>query len=470
MAKKWTDSEFNVLSQEEIDELVKDPSWKKQYRAYLKRTGKKVDTQKFGSGEVLLQEELDQLLEAISSATPEDFIPIDRTRKIKIYDFKRPDKFSKDQIRLICMMYETFGRLCTTMLSAQLRMPVHVHVASVDQLTYEEFVRSIPTPTTLGIVNMDPLDGNAIIEIDPAITSAMIDRFAGGEGDYTAKNYHNQHEITDIESSIMEGVFVRMLGNMRESWVNVTDLRPRLGQIDTNPQFAQIVPPTDMIVLITMECKLGDVEGMINICLPFITIEPIIGKLSLQYWFSGKRRGKDHIPARLLEDVNVPVVARLHETSMTLRELMKLLQERGTIPINSKSIGKVLVDGTVVSYYTEGDKPSHRKQIALYSVNQIMEKTMSEKGNVQKTVGNLADVRLQVITELGRTTKTLSEISDFGEGTIIELDKMAGEPVDVFANNVLVAKGEVVVIDENYGIRLTDIIGWNEEDRTTIVE
>ena len=137
--------------------------------------------------EVLSQNEIDQLLSAINAGDTEteDFKPAADIRKIKIYDFKRPDKFSKEQIRTVSIMHETFARLTTTALSANLRSMVHVHVASVDQLTYEEFIRSIPTPTTLAIINMDPLKGNAILEIDPAITFSIIDRLFGGTGEGT---------------------------------------------------------------------------------------------------------------------------------------------------------------------------------------------------------------------------------------------------------------------------------------------
>ncbi len=137
--------------------------------------------------EVLSQDEIDQLLTAISAGDTEteDFRPVNDTRKIKIYDFKRPDKFSKEQIRTVSIMHETFARLTTTALSAQLRSMAHVHVASVDQLTYEEFIRSIPTPTTLAVINMDPLKGNAILEIDPSVTFSIIDRLFGGTGQGT---------------------------------------------------------------------------------------------------------------------------------------------------------------------------------------------------------------------------------------------------------------------------------------------
>jgi len=276
--------------------------------------------------EVLSQEEIDQLLTAINAGDtePEDLRPAADTRKIKIYDFKRPDKFSKEQIRTISMMHDTFARLTTTSLSAQLRSMVHVHVASVDQLTYEEFIRSIPTPTTLAIINMDPLKGNAILEIDPAVTFSIIDRLFGGTGEGTKA----QHELTDIETSVMEGIIVRILGNMREAWTQVIDFRPRLGQIDTNPQFAQIVPPTDMVVLVTLETKVGDVEGMINFCIPYLTIEPIIGKLSTQFWFSTIHRGTTTENLNVLKDklatVDVPVVAEIGKINVPIREVLSL--------------------------------------------------------------------------------------------------------------------------------------------------
>ena len=277
--------------------------------------------------EILSQDEIDQLLMAISSGDTdtEDFRPATDTRKIKIYDFKRPDKFSKEQIRTVSIMHETFARLTTTSLSAQLRSMVHVHVASVDQLTYEEFIRSIPTPTTLAVINMDPLKGNAILEIDPAVTFSIIDRLFGGTGMGGAKV---QRDLTDIEQSVMEGIIVRILANMREAWTQVIDLRPRLGQIETNPQCAQIVPPSDMVILVTLETKVGEEEGMMNFCIPYITIEPIISKLSSQFWFSSVRRTSTTQYMGVLKDklstVDMDVVAEVGTINLSVRDVLSL--------------------------------------------------------------------------------------------------------------------------------------------------
>ena len=276
--------------------------------------------------ETLSQDEIDQLLTAISSGDidTEDVAPQQDPRKIKIYDFKRPDKFSKEQIRTVSIMHETFARLTTTSLSAQLRSLAQVHVASVDQLTYEEFIRSIPNPTTLAIINMDPLKGSAILEIDPAITFSIIDRLFGGQGEGAKVT----RDLTDIESSVMEGIIVRILGNMRDAWTQVIDLRPRLGNIETNPQFAQIVPPTEMVVLVTLETKVGEVEGMMNFCIPYLTIEPIIGKLSAQYMYSAIRRGTTTENLNTLRErlaqISVDVVAEVGRMELTMRDVLSL--------------------------------------------------------------------------------------------------------------------------------------------------
>jgi len=283
---------------------------------------------------VLSQEEIDNLLAAIQTGGIAEAkeVPVPGVevggpavkKNIKSYDFRRPDRFSKDQLRTLQMIHETFARLTTTFLSAQLRLITQIHVASVDQLTYEEFSRSIPSPTTLGIINMDPLKGNAILEIDPTLTFAMIDRLFGGKGE-TLKN---NRELTDIERSVVESIIVRILSNLREAWANVIDLRPRLGNIEVNPQFAQLVPPTDMVVLITFDTKIGEVEGMMNFCIPYVTIEPIMPKLSAQYWYSGIKKVMTKESLDLIKDtlgkVYLDVSVIVGSTTLTLRDVKNL--------------------------------------------------------------------------------------------------------------------------------------------------
>ena len=222
------------------------------------------------------------------------------------------------------MMHETFARQTTTTLSAQLRTLAHVHVATVEQLTYEEFIRSIPAPTTLALINMDPLPGSAVLEIDPSITFSIIDRLFGGKG----QSIKIQRELTDIEGSVMEGIIVKILANMREAWNTVIDLRPRLGTIETTPQFAQIVPPNDIVILVTLEVKVGDEEGMMNFCLPYVTVEPVVSKLSTQYWFTSVRRSSTTQHLAVLKEklaaVEVDVAAEVGSLDISVSDVLSL--------------------------------------------------------------------------------------------------------------------------------------------------
>jgi len=417
--------------------------------------------------EILSQDDIDRLISCIKYADDEErrgkvLTPVPQ-KKARIYDFKRPDKFSREQVRAFSMTHETFARLTTTSLSAQLRSMVHVHVASVDQLTYEEFIRSIPTPTTLAIINMDPLKGNAILEIDPAVTFAVIDSLCGGSGEGTK----SQHELTDIESSIMEAVVVRLLGNLREAWTAVVDLRPRLGELDTNPQFAQIVPPNEMVALVTLETKMGDVEGMMNLCVPYSTVESIIPNFSAAYRYGKKLDSKKNYTLSGMEDVPVKLTAELFRRNYPIKEILDwgIGAELKPVCRRDVSIGWLRLGGRRVwDFDILRDEKGFSKKINIIGVTE--DNPYGTEGGINMKDLNaanplvadaLSNAEITVSVELGTASKTVKEILEMGEGTIVELDKLAGEPVDVKANGVLIAKGDVVVIDENFGVRISEI-------------
>jgi flagellar motor switch protein FliM len=247
--------------------------------------------------------------------------------RIKAYDFRRPDKFSKEQIRTVQIIHETFARLATTTLSATMRAIVQVRVAMVDQMNYGEFIRSIPEPSTIAVFGMDPLRGMAVLEIDSSIAFPCIERLFGGAADGSGEETDPKRGLTDIELSVMEGVFLRLFGNLRESWAQVIDIRPRLSQIETNPLFAQIVPPSEMVILVSFEMKLGGTTGILNLCIPYLTIEPIISKLSAQYWYSTRRpASKESLKSILgrIEAFDIEAEVLVEGESLSLRELGSL--------------------------------------------------------------------------------------------------------------------------------------------------
>lgn len=277
--------------------------------------------------DVLSQSEIDDLLSALSTGTvsAEEIKSEQKQKKIKIYDFKRPDKFSKDQIRTLYMLHENFARLLNTYLSAHLRTIVHIDVVSVDQLTYEEFIRSLPNPSVINVFQMRPLKGNALLEINPNIIFALIDRLFGGIGAAPAKT----RSLTDIEEAIVRRIVSKALESLQEAWKQVVAIEPRMEAIETNPQFTQIVPPNDMVVIISLKAKVSQAEGLINICIPYLVLEPIMSKLSTTFWVAaaGARSStEEHINAlqRKLEKAFIPINVELGNVTITVQELLGL--------------------------------------------------------------------------------------------------------------------------------------------------
>jgi flagellar motor switch protein FliM len=412
--------------------------------------------------EVLSQAEINQLLAAINAVDtePKDSKPAAGVRTIKVYDFKRPDKFSKDLICAVSVMHDTFARLTAQNLSAQIHGKVHIHVASVDQLTYQEFIRSIPTPTTLAIISMEPLQGNALLEIDPAVTFSVIDRMCGGTGNGTKF----QHELTTIEQSIMVRIIVQMVLNLQDAWADVIDLCPRLEKIDTNPQFTRIVPEAEMVVLVTMETKVGDVEGMINLCIPYVTVEPIIDKVSAVCQSGSKKPSPEKYELGSREDAPVTMTAEIFRRNYSINEIIEWKTETVLLPVRPLASGRCYVrlgDRRVWHCEILPENKGFAKQIKILEFADNPFGTEGKEMEMTETntlvADALANAGITISAEIGTTVKSIKEVFSIGEGTIIELNKLAGEPVDVKANGVLFARGEVVVIDESFGVRITEV-------------
>ncbi len=276
--------------------------------------------------EILSQSEIDDLLSAISTGDLDvEEAKQEKEKEVKVYDFKRPAKFSKDQIRTLQMINENFARLLSTFLSAYLRSYVEVTVASVDQVTFDEFMRSLPSPTIMGIFSADPMEGSAVIESHPNIMYSIIDRVLGGPGETVEAS----RELTEIEETVVTKVYDRMLDNMKEAWKNVGDLKPRFERIETNPQFTQMISPNEMVAVTAFSVSIEEMEGIINICLPYIFLEPVITRLSARYWFSTghvKKATEEETQAldQRLKATEVPLIAHLGTTNITVGELLNL--------------------------------------------------------------------------------------------------------------------------------------------------
>ena len=275
--------------------------------------------------DILSQNEIDNLLQALSSGEVDaEEMKASSEKQVKNYDFSRPSKFSKEHLRTLEIIFEHYGRLLSTNLPVYLRKNIQVEVMNSEAVTYMEFSNSLSNPVLLGIVNFDPLEGNIIVEMASKLGYAIVDRMLGGEGDPLDK----VRDYSEIELLIIERIMSACVQLLREPWANVVDVHPRLERIETNSQFAQIISPSEMIAIVTISIKIGDVEGFMNICLPYITLEPVMDKLNTKFWYSNmqERAGMEYADTieSLISKAIVPVKAILGNSIISVNDFSGL--------------------------------------------------------------------------------------------------------------------------------------------------
>ncbi len=276
-------------------------------------------------GDVLSQEEIDRLLQGLNSGELDAEEMKETPEKItKNYDFKRPAKFSKEHLRTLEIIFEHYSRLLSTNLPVYLRKSVQVNVASSETVTFSEFTNALSNPVVLGIINFEPLAGNVILELSPNLGFAILDRMLGGSGIPLEKN----REFSEIEMSILDKIMIACMQLLREPWKNVVDLDPFMERIETNAQFAQIIAPNEMIAIVTLNVRIGDVDGYMNACLPYITLEEIMDKLNTKFWFSTMQSVSDEDYAEYIESMikrtTVPVKAVLGKSIVSVMDFASL--------------------------------------------------------------------------------------------------------------------------------------------------
>lgn len=276
-------------------------------------------------GDILSQDEIDALMKALSSGELDvEDAKEEKAKPAKDYDFRRPAKFSKEHLRTLEIIFEHYGRLLATNMPVYLRKSVQVDVMTSEALTYSEFSNALANPVILGIVNFNPLPGNIVLEMDPNLGFTMIDRMLGGPGLPLVRN----RDFSEIELSILERIFNTCVDLLIEPWQNVIEIHPRLERIETNSQFAQIISPSEMVALVTLNIKIGDTEGLMNICLPYMTLEDIIDRINTKYWFSSmqEKSGENYTEAieYLISKADIPVKAILGKSVISVTDFMNI--------------------------------------------------------------------------------------------------------------------------------------------------
>lgn len=288
-------------------------------------------------GDVLSQNEIDSLLAALSSGELDvDEIKDNGEKQVKDYDFARPSKFSKEHLRTLEIIFEHYGRLLSTNLPVYLRKNVQIEVMNSEAVTYQEFSNALSNPVLLGIINFAPLQGSIIIEMATNLGFAIVDRMLGGKGEPMDKI----REFSEIELLILERIFIVCVNLLHEPWQNVLDVRPRLERIETNSQYAQIISPSEMIAIVTINVKIGDVEGLMNICLPYITVEDVIDKLNTKYWYANMQQydETDYADAIeiLIRKAQIPVKAVLGNSTISVSDF-SMIQVGDIIRLDRKA-------------------------------------------------------------------------------------------------------------------------------------
>ncbi|MCZ4495669.1 MAG: flagellar motor switch protein FliM, partial [Thermoleophilia bacterium] len=272
----------------------------------------------------------------------------ERQRYVRKMDFARPSKFNKDQLRTLQMLHESFCRRASTFLSGSVRSLVEVSVTGAEQIPYGDFVASLPVPTFTSVLEVSPLGTNAMASIDLPLLFAMIDRMLGGPGTNPAR----VRELTDIEAGLASNLMERLLDELSGAWGELVPIEFRLRGIEMNAQFAQIVPASEPSVLIIMELSIGTATGSLSICLPYRSIESVVGNLAAHRYFATGEHQPSNRAALLasLEKVTMPVRAEIGATNVPVETVLNL-RPGDVVPLGRRvEEGVRLVVGSTRAY------------------------------------------------------------------------------------------------------------------------
>ena len=294
--------------------------------------------------DVLSQNEIDALLSALSTGELEaDEISRDEEKhKVKLYDFKSPQKFSKEHIRTLELVNDNYARIISNYLTGQIRQSVKVKIETVEQITYEEFIHSVQNPTIITIFKMPPLTGNIILETNPQFSLRVIDILLGGNGDRKV----NTKEFSDIDKNIMKQITSGMISNLKLAWESVLHVEPEVEGIETNPAINQTLAPNEPVALITFSVEMGKSNTFINMCIPYLSIEKILDKLVVQYAFQNNDESVMAESRIKIEEgihkVDIEIKAELGSTNLTVDDFLKLTKG-DVIKLDNKSSSPIKV-------------------------------------------------------------------------------------------------------------------------------
>lgn len=274
---------------------------------------------------ILSQEEIDALLDSVSKTKSYEQIEKVRERSVHLYDFKHPDRVSKDQLRTLRTIHDGFARTFSTYLSTILRTMVDINLLSIDQVAYSEYMMALSEPSCIYILKSDTLQGRAILEINPQLTLMIVDRLLGGSGKTMSTELR---EITLIEQNIMRKIIDRALEIMNDTWQHILPIKLSFDGFEANPQFVQIAPASEVAVIIFFEILIRDLTYPLNICFPYFVLEPVMPKLTGQSWLAQTKRRSQEDSKQVIEErlhyTKIPLQVHLGQKEISLRQLLEM--------------------------------------------------------------------------------------------------------------------------------------------------
>ncbi|MFN7015981.1 MAG: flagellar motor switch protein FliM [Fimbriimonadales bacterium] len=290
-----------------------------------------------------------------------------RTIAYEVYDFRRPDKFSRDQLRTLQMVFETFARLCSTNLATYLRTPIHIELISLEQIPYEDYLRSLKQSAFI-VFSAPPLSGESVLEMEYSLVFTMLDRLLGGVGKPIERT-----AFTEIEKPLVLALGERMLMAFRSAWESILQVDPKIESLETSAQFVQIAPPSDIVITVLMEARLGERRDAMSLCVPHMVIKPITPRLSSQNWVSSAGKRATPLLRRALTQhlyrTTVTCQARLGKVRLRLRDLLQL-KVGDTLVLETPVNGKI--DLLVENRVKFRGKPAVRNRRMVVAITDIV--------------------------------------------------------------------------------------------------
>ncbi len=278
--------------------------------------------------DVLSQSEIDALLSALSTGeiSPDEIPKEEEKQKVKPYDFKSPQKFSKDHIRTLELIHDNYARIISNYLSVQIRRNVKARIESVQQITYDEFIHSVSNPTVLTVFKMPPLSGSILFETNPQFVFEIVDILLGGRGNSKVVS----REFTDIDKNIIWQINKGLISNLKLAWDEVLEVEPEIEGLETNPALNQTLAPNEPVALITFYVEMGKSSTFINICIPYLCIEKVLDKLVVQYWFQENSEdilleSREKLRGRL-NIIDIEMTSVLGKTTISVDDFLKLCE------------------------------------------------------------------------------------------------------------------------------------------------